>query len=100
MLKRPHRLIIRKDRRREFRWRLEARNGACILASSEGYRQYRGCYRNLMLVLRQFGLRIPLEWRRNAVKISGKWSPRRRNSVVSFTYVATYKDGTAYVWSA
>lgn len=96
MTKRPHRLIILKDRRGEFRWRLEARNGACILSSSEGYKQYRGCFRNLRLVLSPYRLPIPPVWPRGTANINGTWRPNPQ--LVTpwiFRYVATTKGGAS-----
>jgi uncharacterized protein YegP (UPF0339 family) len=97
MLKRAHRLKIHKDRRGEFRWRLEARNGACILSSSEGYKQYRGCYRNLRLVIAHLQLPIPLAWPRGATSLNGTWKCTKRSGMARYwvlSYMVVFKDGS------
>jgi uncharacterized protein YegP (UPF0339 family) len=97
MLKRPHRLKIHKDRRGDFRWRLEARNGACILSSSEGYKQYRGLLRNLRLVVAPLGLPIPDEWPRGATSLNGTWKCTKRSGMPRYWvlgYIVVFKDGS------
>lgn len=91
MLKRPYRLKIWKDRRGEFRWRLDAKNGKCISASSEGFKRYRTCRDNLRAALLVHQLPVPLQWPQGGVHMSGGWERKRIGA--AFVGVARLKHG-------
>jgi uncharacterized protein YegP (UPF0339 family) len=81
----PYRLTITKDKRGDLRWRIDARNGKCIQASSEGFKRYRSCARNLAPVLALHQLPAPPAWPRLAKRITGTWRAGKFAFAVTFS---------------
>ena len=51
---------VYKDKSKQFRWRLIAKNGKIIAESGEAYKRWQGCMKGLKLVNGSSGL--PVYW--------------------------------------